>query len=78
MGIEDDVKVKLAAFRFIDRARFWWKDTKARLTTPRMGSQEIPKVSWKKFEDEFNDKYFPKAKGSHVTHTRRRYVRRRI
>ena len=59
MGVEGEMRVKLAAFRLADRARYWWKDVKARLTTPKVGSQDIPKITWKIFEEEFNDKYFP-------------------
>ena len=44
MGIDDEMKVKLAAFQFVDdQARYWWRDIKARLTTPPVGSQAIPR-----------------------------------
>ena len=53
MEMAEDDRLKLAIFLLVEEAQYWWKSTERVLTT----GPDV-RISWRSFEEAFNEKYF--------------------
>ncbi|XP_052173738.1 uncharacterized protein LOC127789029 [Diospyros lotus] len=60
IGCDEEDKVSCATFQLRDEADQWWKTMQRALRSPERQSE--PNVSWARFKELFNAKYFPLCK----------------
>ncbi|XP_052204037.1 uncharacterized protein LOC127809313 [Diospyros lotus] len=60
IGCDEEDKVSCATFQLRDEADQWWKTMQRALRSPE--GQGEPNVSWARFKELFNAKYFPLCK----------------
>jgi hypothetical protein len=58
LSCKEDQRVNYVGLSLKGEARHWWKDTKTQLTE-ELG-RGVP-ITWERFKNEFNDRFFPRA-----------------